>query len=174
MNKNYTKIITLITILFFGVLSAQDAQKNFINYQGVARNASNELMIEEIMNLTIEVKFGSANASAVYEESHNITTDANGVFSLLIGNGNVVMGNYNSLPWGSMASFVTVHINGSEVGTTEMMAVPYAISAGNIKDQLAEEVLYDNSVSGLGATTAQEAIDELVSGGSVDADADPQ
>jgi len=173
MKKNYTSIIVFSTILFFGALSAQEIQKNFINYQGVARDASNELMVDANMRITIGIKFGGANTIAVYEENHNITTDANGVFSLLIGNGNAAQGNYNNLPWGSAATFVTVAINGSLVGTTELMAVPYAISSGNADDQSAAEVLYDNSVSGLSAMTAQEAIDELILGGNVDADPDP-
>ena len=173
MIKNYTSIIVLITILFFGALSAQETQKNFINYQGVARNASNELMAGESMNIGVALKFGTANASAVYEENHSISTDANGVFSLLIGNGSPMNGNYNTVPWGCAATFVTVSMNGSEVGTTEMMAVPYAISSGDADDQSAAEVRYDNSASGLSATTTQEAIDELMTGGSVDADPDP-
>ena len=173
MNKNYTLIIVLLAILFFGALSAQESQKNFINYQGVARNASNELMAGEAMTIGVALKFGTANTSAVYEENHTITTDVNGVFSLMIGNGSPINGNYNALPWGSAATFVTVSMNGNEVGTTEMMAVPYAISSGDADDQSAAEVLYDNTTSGLSATTAQEAIDELMTGGSADADADP-
>ena len=45
MKKNY--FILLLTILFSGVLLGQSAQQNFINYQGVARNADNELMVGE-------------------------------------------------------------------------------------------------------------------------------
>lgn len=172
MKKNY--ILLLLTILFSGITIAQETQKNFINYQGVARNASNELMAGEAMAIGVALKFGTVSASSVYEESHLITTDANGVFSLLIGNGSHVNGDYNSLPWGSAATFVTVSMNGNELGTTEMMAVPYAISSGDADDQSAAEVLYDNSASGLSATTAQEAIDELITEGSVDADSDPE
>lgn len=171
MKKNYT-LLGLI-ILFSGITFAQEAQKNFINYQGVARNSSNELMTDEALTIGVALKFGAANGVPMYEESHAVTTDANGVFSLLIGNGSPVNGNYNTLPWGSSGTFITVAMNGNEVGTTEMMAVPYAISSGDADDQSAAEVLYDNSVSGLSATTTQEAIDELITRGSVDADADP-
>ncbi len=171
MKKDY--IIILIAILFSGTGIAQTLQKNFINYQGVARSASNELMTSENMTISIALRFGSANAIAQYEENHNITTDANGVFSLKIGNGSTVSGDFNNLPWGSLATYVTVLMNGNEVGTTEMMAVPYAISSGDADDQSATEVPYDNSTSGLTATTTQDAIDELVGSGAVDADSDP-
>ncbi len=171
MKKNY--IVLLLTILFSGIVIAQETQKNFINYQGVARNADNALMVSEAMTINIALKFGTANTASIYDESHAVTTDANGVFSLLIGNGSPAKGDYNALPWGSAATFVTVSMNGNEIGTTEMMSVPYAISSGKAVDQSAGEVLYDNSASGLSATTAQEAIDELITGGSIDADADP-
>ena len=171
MKKNY--IILLIAILFSGTGIAQTAQKNFINYQGVARSADNELMASEEMTIGLSLRFGASNAAIEYEENHALTTDANGVFSLKIGNGSAVSGDYNALPWGGMATFVTVTVNGNEVGTTEMMAVPYAISSGDADDQTATEVPYDNAISGLTATNTQEAIDELVGSGAVDADADP-
>ncbi len=171
MKKNY--IILLIAILFSGTGIAQTLQKNYINYQGVARSAGNELMASEDMTIGISLRFGASNEAIEYEENHALTTDANGVFSLKIGSGSTVSGDYDTLPWGSLATYVTVAINGNEVGTTEMMAVPYAISSGDADDQSAAEVPYDNVVSGLTATNTQEAIDELVGSGAVDADADP-
>ncbi len=173
MKKNYTSIILLIAMLFGAMSIAQEAQKNHINYQGVARNDKGLLMAGESMTVGIALKFGSTTSTTLYEENHTLATDANGVFSLLIGNGSSTVGNYNSLPWGSAATFVTVSMNGNEVGTTEMMAVPYAISSGDADDQSATEVPYDNTTSGLTATNTQGAIDELVGSGAVDADADP-
>lgn len=173
MKQVYTSIILLITMLFGALTIAQESQKNFMNYQGVARTADNVLMSSEAMTINIALKFGAANATVVYEESHAITTDANGVFSLLIGDGGPISGNYDSLPWGSAATFVTVSMNGNKIGTTEMMAVPYAISSGDADDQSAAEVAYNNATSGLTATTTQEAIDELLTSGKIDADADP-
>lgn len=173
MKKNYTLISILLLLFFSGGVLAQEPQKKFINYQGVARNAGNELMASEAMNLGLAIRFGAASASIAYEETHSLTTDANGVFSLKIGNGNVVSGDYGNLAWGSGAAYVTVSINGSEIGTTELLAVPYAITSGDGDNQSAAEVVYDNSVSNLTATNTQEAIDELVGSGIVDADADP-
>ncbi|MGI9550302.1 MAG: hypothetical protein ACR2MT_03805, partial [Aurantibacter sp.] len=249
MKKVYTSLILLFIMLFGAMSMAQEQQKSYINYQGVARKADGTLMTGGSMTIGIGLKFGSSSSETLYEESHELTTDANGVFSLLIGNGNALSGDYNDLPWGDFATFATVSMNGSPIGTTELMAVPYALSSGDnqwhsmgddienknggnvfvtgslyaskdlslangaavnefstditlsansdelvptqkaIKtyvdnqagggggggadDQTAAEVPYDNSTSGLAATTAQAAIDELVTGGSVDADADP-
>jgi len=170
MKKNYLWIVLFLCAI--GTILGQETQKNFINYQGVARSADNALMANETMVIGIDLKLGGSAVAPTYSENHSITTDANGVFSLKIGNGDLVSGNYNNFPWGNLATFVTVSINGSEVGTTEMTAVPYALSSGDGAQQ-ADEVPYDNSVSGLAATNTQEAIDELVGSGGVDADADP-
>ncbi len=201
---------------------------------------------EENIEIGIALRFGSSAATVVYEETHQLETDANGVFNLQIGDGNLINGSYASLPWGN-AAFMTVSMNGVEVGTTELMAVPYAIASGdkqwvvngsdienknegevaiqnNLRvkggfnlstgnqvneisdngtlsensngilptqravktyvdnrffagggvEQNAGEVPYDNTVSGLTAVNAQDAIDELASAGEgADADADP-
>jgi len=247
MRKVYTSIILLITMLFGAMTIAQEGQKKYINYQGVARNADGNLMKDEPLTIGVKLDFGSSGSA--YDETHELTTDANGVFSLLIGKGNVLSGEYENLPWGDFATKATVSINGNEIGTTELMAVPHALSSadnqwhtmgddienknggnvfvtgslyaskdlslaegaavnefstditlgsnsdeivptqkavktyvdsqlggsgGGADDQTAAEVAYDNSsASGLIATTTQDAIDELVGSGAVDADADP-
>ncbi|SIS37388.1 hypothetical protein SAMN05421766_101104 [Zobellia uliginosa] len=130
MKRKYHRILTVLSLLFLGTLMVQAQQKNFINYQGVARNSDNELMAQETIEIGIALKFGSADAVAQYQESHSITTDANGVFSLQIGSGNSSTGSYANLPWGE-ATFVTVSFNGAEAGTTELMAVPYAMASGD-------------------------------------------
>ena len=167
MKKNYL-IVVLLMLLGYG-LKGQTAPSNFINYQGVARDANGELLVESTINLGIGLRFGTENAPVSYQETHNLLTDANGVFSLRIGNGAASTGDYASLPWGSAASFITVSINGAQLGTTEIMAVPYAISSGDGR-QTAAEVPYDNTTSGLPANNVQEALDALVGGGSINTD----
>ncbi|CAZ95962.1 MULTISPECIES: C1q-like domain-containing protein [Zobellia] len=130
MKRKYYRILTVLSLLFLGTLMVQAQQKNFINYQGVARNSDNELMAQETMEISIALKFGSADAVVQYQESHSVTTDANGVFSLQIGSGNRSTGSFANLPWGE-ATFVTVSFNGAEAGTTELMAVPYAMASGD-------------------------------------------
>ncbi|MUH37276.1 tail fiber domain-containing protein [Zobellia amurskyensis] len=130
MKKNYASILIILAVMFCGTCMVQAQQKNYINYQGVARNSDNELMEQETIDIGIALKFGSADAATQYEETHAITTDANGVFNLQIGSGNSNSGSYSNLPWGQ-ATFVVVSFNGAEVGTTELMAVPYAMASGS-------------------------------------------
>ncbi|MDN3491916.1 tail fiber domain-containing protein [Winogradskyella bathintestinalis] len=110
---------------------AQNPPSNFINYQGVASDASGEVISETAIALQIALKFGSETATASYIENHNPTTDANGVFSIQIGNGTLVSGAYDVSNFGVEASYITVSLNGVEIGTTELNAVPYALSSGD-------------------------------------------
>ncbi|MEP2059067.1 MAG: hypothetical protein ABJL75_10855 [Nonlabens ulvanivorans] len=129
MKRNYVSVLVIVAMMCGSfILNAQ--QKNYINYQGVVRDADNELLVEESVEIGIALKFGATNAPILYEESHFISTDINGVFSLQIGSGINSNGDYENLPWGE-ASFVAVSFNGSELGTTELMAVPYAITSGS-------------------------------------------
>jgi len=167
MKKNY---FLAFLGLFIGLTAfSQTPQRNFINYQGLARGTADELLVNTNLDLEITLRFGSNNAVAAYEEGHSLTTDANGVFSLRIGSGNRLFGDYETLPWGSEAAFISVTINGNPVGTTEIMAVPYAISSGDAQ-QTASEVPYSNTFSGLTAGNVQEAIDALVGSGTIDTD----
>jgi hypothetical protein len=167
MKKNYI----LVFILFYAAVNSfgQAIQTNYINYQGVARDAENQLMANESLTLGIALKLGGVGETPAYSENHVVTTDANGVFSLKIGNGDVINGDYANFPWGNLATYVTVSINGIEVGTTEMSAVPYALSSGDGAQQ-ADEVPYDNTASGLSANNTQDAIDALAAGGTIDTD----
>ena len=131
MKKQLQLLILFLILGINTVIFAQKPQSNFINYQGVASNASGEVMASQNINVKIALKFGATTVPASYIENHSITTDTNGVFSLEIGNGTATSGVYDPFNWGGIAVFVTVSINSTEIGTTEMLAVPYAITAGN-------------------------------------------
>ncbi len=123
----------LILFLSLGMYTpsfSQGGHSQYINYQGVASNATGELMSNENITVMIALRLFAPDAITEYEENHSVTTDKNAVFSLKIGNGTVLKGDYFSLERG-LETYITVSINGIEIGTTEMMAVPYALSAGN-------------------------------------------
>ncbi|WGK65421.1 tail fiber domain-containing protein [Croceiramulus getboli] len=124
--KNST---TLLALLFCALLSAQNIQSNRINYQGVARDASGDLIAETTINLQLAIRLGAPDVAADYVEDHAVTTDAAGVFSVLLGEGTPVSGTYDAIPWGDLAPYLTVSLNGEELGTTEIHAVPFALNS---------------------------------------------
>ncbi len=131
----------LFTILSICVLSISNAQTpQGINYQGVARNASGVELPNQSIGLELSILDGSPTGTAVYTESHTLTTDANGLFSLVIGNGTPSTGTFATINWatgGSKWLKTSMDITGGTsyqlVGTTQLMSVPYALYAENVK-----------------------------------------
>ncbi len=108
----------------------------------------------------------------VYQETHTATTDANGIVIINIGEG-TTSDVFANIDWGSDDHYLNVQIDTdggglTDMGTTQFMAVPYALNALNAEN--AENA--QNAVSAQNAVTADNAatkIDEL-SDGKSDAD----
>ncbi|OBX23683.1 MULTISPECIES: DUF1566 domain-containing protein [Bizionia] len=146
-----TILQTLVFVLCISLTGyAQNAQQDFINYQGVASDSSGDPMTNATIAIQIALKFGSSTATASYIETHSVTTDASGVFSLQIGDGSAISGTYNTLNWGVDASYLTISLNGTEVGTTEMVAAPYALYAKKADESqtLTNVITFGNSANG--------------------------
>ncbi len=129
------KILTLLTfILVSATIWAQVPQK--MSYQAVIRNSSNALIANTPVGIKISVLQGSATGTSVYSETHTTTTNANGLVSLQIGAGLIVSGSFATINWNNGPYFIKTETdlaggtNYSISGTTELLSVPYALSAG--------------------------------------------
>jgi len=130
------KIYSILAILLVAIgLSAQAQQ--FINYQGVARNNAGEILVAQAVGLRLSILSGSATGAPVYVETHARTTDAFGLFTLQIGQGTVVSGQFDTINWGANALYLKVEIdptggtNYAFAGTSQFASVPYALNAKN-------------------------------------------
>jgi hypothetical protein len=102
-----------------------------IPYQAVMRNADGSVMASSAVNLTLKIHDASASGSIVYQETHALTSNAQGLVSCVVGNGTVVQGNFANINWGSGAKFLQVMMGSTDIGTQQLMSVPYALYAGN-------------------------------------------
>lgn len=100
------------------------AAANLINYQAVARDAGGDLIVNSAVNVDFEIRDGAGGA-AVFNESHNPSTDDNGVFSVQLGSVNDLSG----VNWLDIEAWLHVSLNGSSVGETAMGSVPTALHA---------------------------------------------
>ena len=82
--------IIAINVAFVYASLAQDSRG--FSFQGIARDASGNIYGSKSIALTIYLENGSTPSSAVYKETQNITTDAYGVFSAIIGKGTAASG----------------------------------------------------------------------------------
>ncbi|MGE0077569.1 MAG: tail fiber domain-containing protein [Bacteroidales bacterium] len=131
MKKIY---LIMIVFLSFGYTIAQTPQG--INYQAVLRNAEGQIYA----NQTASIKISLANVDGTvtyYSETHTITTNAFGVFAVVIGSGDEASSNFSGIPWNNGDIYLKVEamLNGAssytEVGTQMLQSVPYALYAAD-------------------------------------------
>jgi uncharacterized protein (TIGR02145 family) len=117
------------------LLKAQAPQG--IPYQAIARNASGQAIASTAVKVRFSIRDSIATGAIKYQETHNPTTSALGLFSVNVGMGTVVSGSFSGINWGKNAKFLQVELDpaggGSytDLGTTQMMSVPYALFAGS-------------------------------------------
>ena len=130
------QIIYLTAILFLSIrVQAQAPQQ--ISYQAVVRNSSNVLVTNSTVGVSISIVKDSANGAIVYSELQTATTNANGLFSIIIGNGLFASGSIAAINWGVGVYYIKSQIdpnggiNFTITGTSQLLSVPYALYAAN-------------------------------------------
>lgn len=133
---NNTKLLfTFIAMLLLNIAFAQ--VPNAIPYQAVARNSSGAILASANISVRFTVRDSTATGVIKYSETHAVTTSVQGMFSLNIGQGTAVTGTFNGINWGVNSKFMQVEIDptgGSsyiDMGTQQMLSVPYALFAKN-------------------------------------------
>ena len=134
-----TKRLSLLfaAISFSVIVSAQAPA--MINYQGVARNITGNVIANKNISLRLTIRTGSATGTAEYSETRALTTNAFGLFNIQIGSpgATVVTGSVSAITWGNGAKFIQVEIDAdggalfTNIGTAQLVSVPYALFAGN-------------------------------------------
>ena len=118
--KKLLYLITLLTTVSF----AQEG----ISYQAIAYDNNGFEMSSQEIQLQLSILGDSINGSAEYVESHTVTTDDFGLFSIVIGSGDTEA-NLSSVNWKS-PKFLKVEMqNGEEMttlGVSQFLSVPYS------------------------------------------------
>lgn len=134
MKTIYTLIISIMSL---SALIAQTPQK--MNYQAVLRNSSGEVQANEEINLELAIIEDAIDGIVIFNETHTITTNEFGLINLEFGSVN--QEDFKAIDWSSGVFFLRVSVNGSELGTTQLLSVPYALYAN--KAQSAETIDYE-------------------------------
>ena len=92
------RIFTIVAaVMMTASIWAQSPEK--MSYQAVVRNASNVLVSTQAVGMQISILQGSSTGASVYEETQTPTTNTNGLVSVEIGSGTVVLGIFNTIDW---------------------------------------------------------------------------
>ena len=112
---------------------AQSPEK--MSYQAVIRNASNQLVTNQLISMKISILKASPAGTAVYIETQSPTSNSNGLISIEIGGGVVQSGTFSSINWADGNYFIKTETDptgGSDYsvsGTSQLLSVPYAFYA---------------------------------------------
>jgi len=103
MKKTYI----YLTVFIFATVWAVSGQTG-IHYKAKLTDGYGNVLNNQSIDVQIDILDYSLNI--LYRENHSLSTDANGIFELTIGEGNAVQGNFSSLDW-SQPLFYNVKIN---------------------------------------------------------------
>ena len=122
-------------VLLFAVQSLFAQIPQGFNYQATVRNQTGELLTNEYVGFKFHILQGSSDATPTYSELHYISTDDLGVVHLSIGSGNAEAGAFNQIDWSLGNYHMGIEINTGDgfidMGTTQLMSVPFALYALN-------------------------------------------
>jgi hypothetical protein len=102
-------------------------------YQAYLRNADGSIRGSEFVTLQIKIIQGTINGASVYTEVHNTSTNSHGLLSVSVGKGST-SSNMAAIQWSNGPFFLNITVNGVNLGTTELLSVPFALYANRSGD----------------------------------------
>ena len=130
------KLFTLLAALILSLsIWAQSPQK--MSYQAIIRDTDNALVTSNSIGMRISILQGT---TPVYVETQTSTTNINGLVTLEIGGGAVVLGEFSIIDWSAGPYFIKTETDptgGTDytiTGTSQLLSVPYALHATTAED----------------------------------------
>ena len=147
-----------------------------IPYQAVVRDGAGNPLINHPLSVRCTLHDNTASGTSIYQETHTITTNNLGLFTLHIGTGVASIGNIDSIHWALYKKYLQVEFDTTaqgvsyiDLGTQQLMAVPYALyaeTAGNALnapkgDNGVDGVNGSNGVNGADGTNGVNGVDGI-------------
>ena len=147
------QILTLLFILFI-INTAHAQAPQGIPYQASARSSTGAILASTPISVRFTIRDSIATGAMKYRETHTVTTDANGMFSLVIGQGTPISGTFAAINWGQNAKFQQVEMDPTggasftDMGTQQMLSVPYSIYSNNgLPAGVGGDIIYHNGTN---------------------------
>ena len=152
--KNQLIIIAFLSLYASSNLPGQNSTPQGINYQCIVRDATGMPSVDLPVTVYFEILDQTVGGVAVYGEEHSTMTNSFGLVNLIIGQGSSPSGDFSAIDWGSGPKFLKVSIEDmsgvvDELGTTQLLSVPYALFA-----EKSSPLVTDNTLQGDGSLIA--------------------
>ena len=143
--KKYKLLIKYLCILLFASYINSASAQTGLNFQGVARTSNNIIIASQDISLKLSILQGSATGIPEYVEIRKVKTNAQGLFTAVIGDSEttITLGNFTDIDWKLSPKFLKIEIdpfagnNFISMGTTQFQYVAYAKFANSV---LAENI----------------------------------
>jgi hypothetical protein len=137
MKQIYLLLTTLLLVhvQVFGQ-SVSSGVPNKFTYQSVVRDTSGQLVTNQAVGMRLSLQRGPQMTN-LYTETHQLTTNSNGLLTTTIGSGQPTLGMMDTIDWSGGMVYVKTEIdmsggsNYSLASTRELLSVPYALYSLN-------------------------------------------
>jgi len=111
-----------------------------LNFQGVARTSNNVILASQVITIKLSILQGSSTGTADYVETRMVFTNAQGLFTAVIGDTGAIssLGNFTTINWKLSPKFLKIEMDpaaGTDfitMGTTQFQYVAYAQFAKSV------------------------------------------
>jgi hypothetical protein len=106
-----------------------------MNYQAVIRDSDSYPISQSLVHIRVAIVSENEMARPVFIEEHVVTTSKLGSVNLQVGGGQRIEGSLSDIDWGSTSHYISMAVdiegNGNfvEMGTSQLLSVPYALYA---------------------------------------------
>ena len=121
-------LLIFVSLLFCAITFAQNVPQG-MNYQAVARDAGGAELSNQALTIKLSLLVGSSTGTVSWQETHSVTTNNFGLFSVIIGEGTSTgsgsSATFSAVNWGSSSHFVKVELDAGsglvDMGTTKLI-----------------------------------------------------
>ena len=127
-----------------------------ISHQSMVWDNQGSVIKEQNIKVKISILQNSQSGSPAYIEIHQPRTNENGVFTIVIGEGNATTGTFTEINWGTGTYYLRTEIDpygGNSytiTGSSQILSVPYALYALNVKNVDDADASPTNELQNLG------------------------
>lgn len=124
--RSLFRISILFSLLLIYTIDSYSQAPLLINYQGIIRDNNGVPVSETDKSVKFTILQGSPTGSQVFTETHAAHTNAFGLVNLKIGS---ISSGIETISWEAGPFYLKVEVDGTDLGTTQIISVPYAMYA---------------------------------------------
>ncbi len=132
--------IFFILSFWISVSFAYSQAPGSISYQTVIRDGAGQPITNEAVTFFVLLRADNPTGNVVYQEIHNLTSNASGLVQCNIGQGSTSDGDFEQLDWGAHSYFLEIQLtyNGftTNMGTQPLLSVPYALHSNDVPSRV--------------------------------------